>query len=181
MRIARTAWTVALMSACMTIGLAGAASAGQPRWQGAAVSAGAAQDEAGTLGSGAPWLCYCTYNTVSVTNNTDKPLTLAAVTVANRPYEEAVLLHSNYGMWRPKAGDVLQPGKRGLYPVIHWIWNNPQVALEFKDTEGRSARYFTETWGDGGSTLTKDDRTYYKVNGNHAAPGQWTMISLANP
>ncbi|MER7960374.1 hypothetical protein [Streptomyces sp. NPDC096030] len=54
------------------------------------------------------------------------------------------------------------------------------MTLEFKDSEGRTARYTTKTWIDGGSTLTTDETTHYRVDGSNAGPGQITVLTLKN-
>ncbi|MER7959678.1 hypothetical protein [Streptomyces sp. NPDC096030] len=55
------------------------------------------------------------------------------------------------------------------------------MTLEFTDMEGRSARYTTETWFDGGSSVTREYGTHYVVHGGGAGPGQHTVLSLRNP
>ncbi|MER7959934.1 hypothetical protein [Streptomyces sp. NPDC096030] len=120
-------------------------------------------------------------NTVKVTNNTGKKLWVSNVWVT--PAEVSGMWWSD-GPWVPKAGESIPAGESRSYGVqfIPNAYLNPEVAVELKDDENRTAQYQTQTWIDGGSTLVKfNDRTYYKVHGENASPGWITDISIENP
>ncbi|MFF7183428.1 hypothetical protein [Streptomyces sp. NPDC008121] len=160
------------LSAGLIAGIAGAASAAsQPSARPAVTTASGQEDDS---------VHAQVYNTVEVTNETGKDLKVASIKIVGGAPNIPVFKDF---LWVPVTGDVLAAGEKKTYGVSYnnKDYLNPEVTLEFKDNEGNSARYTTETWFDGGSTLTKDDSTYYKVHGGNAAPGQWTHPTIKNP
>ncbi|MER7960207.1 hypothetical protein [Streptomyces sp. NPDC096030] len=171
-RMHKAALAGVLAAGLAASGAGAASAAGQPAVQPAAVVAEAAA-EGDEVQARA-------FNTVTVTNETGRALTVSGISVKGG--HQGTSPFTGDGLWTPATGDVLPAGGKESYGTKHnrYVYLTPEVTVEFKDSEGRSARYTTVAWYDGGSTVTKDDSTYYKVHGSNAGPGQFTMLSIRN-